>query len=345
MNAISRQAPPVISTHTIGEITFSPYEKNLVAQFAQRRHSVAESAMRRLAGLRAEANRLDHDLAHEALELARAQKRMVDKDQRAFISDKSTKFYWIGVALLLVGEIAVIKLALDFMRGGDIESWLLAIALSAASFMAAKFLARVIRQKSWVSRDWGACVLAGISGLVGVMLSFSLGSLRGIMVAHNIAAQAKMDGLPMPSAAEIDAASNPFTFASIQLFCFLAALLWTYFHTDPDSDREQINGLISRLEDRKSNLFVARVRIANSHNKIVLATSLRLNNLVHDCQECVAQVRDANMFWRRSEPPSYMRQNVPASTFEPISFGQPMDHHPAEIGTIIGAPQTAKEDA
>lgn len=318
----SSNLPALSQPIVAGTIDVAPYEATLIAQSEQSRHSVGEAAVGQVATLRSELNRVDYLLRREVDELETVYAAITASDGRAFEVEFKKPIFWGLAALIIAAEVPLNKVVLDAFQVGEWESWVVAIWLGVINFIAAKFVGKVLRQRSWETKDWAACSIA-FCATVGVLFAlYNLALLREGLPAPKDPAMAMVEGSPM-------------ALYALQAVAFVGCIAWSYFQVDPDRVREQLTARAKRIEGRTSALWSQRVTLAQAHNSAVMKSEASLSNLIHDCRERVSQFRDGNLSSRTGEVPSYLLTAIPTTAFQPIQFGTPVDTHPPKMVDLL----------
>jgi hypothetical protein len=315
----------------VGETVVGPFEVNVIAGSEQARHLVAGAAITQIATLSSELTRVDHTLNHELVELAAVQNEIKDRDLRAYAPSISPRLFWIVVAIALIAELPLNAAVMDAFGVVDAEAYVIAMILGVLNFVAAKYVARVIAQRAWERRDWGACALAVVTSGGVLTALFWLARVRESMPPAPLVVSD--DGLTQITTAMVPGA--PMALYAIQVVAFLAAIAWSYSQVDPNATREQLSARNKRIEQRADNLFKARVALAQAHNVAVKATETALSNLVHDCRQCIAQYRNGNLRTRSIVAPDYFLTAIPDNAFQPLQFGTPVDAQPPKMADML----------
>jgi hypothetical protein len=226
----SRYNEPAASEPVIIGTTFvAPFEANVIAQTEQARHSVAGTAVNQIATIRSEIARVDYMLGHEVRELEAVRADIKSRDLRPFSPEYSKRIFWGVVVLVIAAEVPFNKVALDTFHMQGFEAWIVAVWLGCINFVAAKYVARTLRQRSWQIHDWAACCLA-FAATAGVVFGlYGLAQLR--------------ENLPPPSdPAKALVAGSAMSLYALQTLAFVCGVAWSYFQVDPDRLREQLTG-------------------------------------------------------------------------------------------------------
>jgi hypothetical protein len=315
----------------IGETTVAPFEVNVIADSEQQRHALAGTAITQVATISSELTRIDHKLYHELEELAAVQDEIKARDLRAFSPSIAPRLFWIVVVVALIGELPLNAAVMDAFGVIDLEAGVIAMILGVLNFVGAKYVARIICQRAWERRDWGACAL-------GVIVS------SGVLLALYWLAQVRINMPPPPPPLSTDGfkvmvvamvPGAPMALYAVQVVAFFCAIAWSYSQVDPNHEREELSARNKRIESRADAFFQARVSLAQAHNVAVKATEAALSNLIHDCRQCIAQYRNGNLRARSIEVPTYLLTAIPDNAFQPLQFGTPVDAQPPKMAQML----------
>lgn len=303
----------------IGYQPVGPTNARYIARAEQERMREAKSARGTLAGLHATVNQLDESLKHLASVLAATRAKIGALDAHEFRPELKPRTYRLLTVGLVALEVPLNKLALDFLRLPEVDSYIIAFFIALTTALAAKFTGRVLRQKAWRERDW--CLLL-LYNVVFALAIWKIAELRGELAGN---------------------ASAGVTVAVLQASAYLAVVALSFAHVDPDGRREQLTRLATVQDQRLQAHWDRRCRLANRYNTILAAAQHALAEIEHDCIERMLEHQEFNTRWRSEPAPEYFRRPLTRQLFEPIDLGEPLDAHPREIGEVIGQPNPKEE--
>lgn len=324
-------------------IGFQPvgaYEARQLAGAEQRRVRAAKATKRVLRGLDATVNKLNYSIGHLETELAATRAKIHDRDAREFRSEFGHRTYWFLVAGLLALAMPLDMAAIDFLRLPDSHSFAIALFIGVVTALAAKFTGRVVRQKGWRNQAYRDWALAAAVSVIYACVALAIAGLRhdlGEEAAHKIGAGVDPDML-RDLARQVSAGKGAYLVASLQVMSYVAVVAFSFIHTDPDGDREQLTLLAAVQDKRLQQKWNKRIGVANVHNTELADGELSLADIEHDAIERLAEYRDCNMRLRTEPTPEYFRRPLTRALFHPIDLGKPLDAHPREIGEVIGEP-------
>lgn len=300
----------------------APMEASFVAQAEQRRLKLAEPVAEQLAGLSSRVNELDFALEGEARELNAAWHQVNARDRRKYETEFSTRTYWLSMLLVVAIEIPLNAAALDFARLAAWETFVVAAGFGLLNFFGAKAVARVIRQNSWNDRAWRDWAIAAC---VVTTLGFALVQFAGLR---------QLDPLLGGSAS---------AFLALQVTFFVTVAAVTYFHVDPDAEREQLHRRIAAGGRRLEKGHRQRAILARHYNARRAKVDLALDAIIHDTLDRIAQYRCGNLLRRSDAGPAWMMQAVPRGVFRRIELPPLIDEAPKAIREVLATTWNRKE--
>jgi hypothetical protein len=302
----------------IGYQPVSPSDARYIARTEQWRQRLAKSKRGMLARRRAAINQLDERIEHLASVLTATRAKIGALDAHEFRPELKPRTYRFLTAGLVLLETPLNKLALDFLRLAEVDSYIIAFFIALTTALAAKFTGRVLRQKAWRERDWCLLVLYNV---VFALAIWKIAELRGELAGN---------------------ASAGATVAVLQAAAYLGVVALSFAHVDPDGRREQFTRLAAVQDQRLDAERDRRCRLASHYDTILAAAEHALAEMEHDCIERIVLYQEYNTRWRSEPAPEYFRRPLTRQLFEPIDLGEPLDAHPREIGEVIG--QTNPEE-
>ena len=188
------------------------------------------------------------------------------------------------------------------------------------SELAAKTTARVVRQHLWAHGRWPEVAFAVLANGLLVWLLFEVAELRALLSGGGASSMAN---------------------TLLQLGLYVTVAFVSLLQIPPCPVAEQRLARIGRLERKLhgegTGLWPRRARLADRHNQALADAEARIREAEEDCAERIYQYRDANARARTDAAPPWFRNGIPASLFEPLDLGQPVDPPPASIDRVTGA--------
>lgn len=299
-------------------VAVAPFEADIIESTNQKRLICAREATKKLAMLRPEINRLDHQIAELSGELKRARtefKNLGEPEYHPLMNPNWFKFMVIVASLL---EMPLNALSLDFLRLPELESYMLAAFFAIINVWFSKFSARVLRQATRKDyRDWILFVIANAGFL---SLIYKLGMLRGLL------AESAM-GQTIEGSASV--------FIIMQFAFYLAGMVVAFNQYPPSKATEQLIEKIKSLRIRLHSVWIKRRTLAKKFNVVFDSTKFKIEEFERACLAGIYEYRDFNQIRRKSAPPKYWKTLIENTVFYPVNLGQAVDPDPDRINEVL----------